>query len=109
MDLADQIGAAVAEDLGAVLTAHKVALDIEIARLHLGAHRAVAEHDAIGEVVEEMRHEPLSAALRGRGRGPPRRGGRVRWSRGDLRAVAPAPLTLPSPPASGWRGKFCGG
>ena len=49
MDLAHEVGAALAEDLGAVLVAEKVALDIEIARLHLGAHRAVAEQDAVGE------------------------------------------------------------
>src|SRR6516162_8410776 len=105
MDLADQIGAAVAEDLGAVLIAHKVALDIEIARLHLGAHRAVAEHDAIGEVVEEMRHrtwytagKPPSAALRGRGR--------VRWFIKGSCATRPPPLSPPSPPESGERGRF---
>ncbi len=56
MDLADQIGAALADDLGAILVAEKIALDVEVARLHLGPHRAVAQHDAIGEIVEEMGH-----------------------------------------------------
>ena len=56
MDLADQIGTALADDLGAVLVAEKIALDVEVARLHLGPHRAVAQHDAIGEVIEEMGH-----------------------------------------------------
>ena len=42
VDLADQIGAALTNDLGAVFVAEKIALDIELARLHLGPHRAVA-------------------------------------------------------------------
>src|SRR5215813_563282 len=73
VDLADQIGPAVVEDLGAVLEAEKIALYIEIARLDLRSHRAVAQHDAVGEVVEEMRHrgrdacEPKSSPLRKRG------------------------------------------
>src|SRR5271170_1979333 len=106
VDLADQVGTAVAQNLGAVLEPEKVALDVEIARLNLCPHRAVAQHDPIGQVIEEMGHQPLSAALRGRGKGPPRRGGRVRWPSGGAGAAAPAPLTLPSPPASGWRGKI---
>src|SRR3954452_12955280 len=56
VDLADQVGTAVAQDLGAVLEPEKVALDVEIARLHLRPHRAVAQHDAVGEVVEKMGH-----------------------------------------------------
>src|SRR5215471_9172020 len=43
---------------------------------------------------------PLSAALRGRGRGP--RSGRVRWSPSN----ADDETRTPSPPASGRRGKF---
>ncbi len=56
VDLADEVGAALADDLGAVLMTEKAALDIEIERLHPGSHRAVAQHDAIGEVIEEMGH-----------------------------------------------------
>src|SRR5271156_6086927 len=41
MDLADQVGTAVTQNLGAVLEAEKVAFDVEIARLHLRPHRAV--------------------------------------------------------------------
>src|SRR5215470_1573889 len=48
--------------------------------------------------------EPLSAALRRRGRGP--RSGRVRWPLSNADDETRTPLTLPSPPASGWRGKF---
>src|SRR5271167_399977 len=69
MDLADQVGTAVTQNLGAVLEAEKVAFDVEIARLHLRPHRAVAQHDPISEVIEEMSHrgintgeKPLSAA-----------------------------------------------
>ena len=35
VDLADQVRAAVAQDLGAVFVAEKIALDVEIPRLHL--------------------------------------------------------------------------
>ena len=56
VDFADQIRAALADDLGAVLVAEKVALDIEIERLHPGSHRAVAEHDAVAEIVEKVCH-----------------------------------------------------
>src|ERR1700730_10210456 len=56
VDLADQIGAAVAQNLGAVLEPEKIALDVEIARLNLCPHRAVAQHDPIGEVIEKMCH-----------------------------------------------------
>ena len=56
MDLADQVGAAVAQNLGAVLQPEKVALDVEIAGLNLCPHRAVAQHDPIGEVIEKMGH-----------------------------------------------------
>ena len=56
VDLADQVRAAVAQDLGAVLVAEKIALDIEIARLRLGPHRAVAQQHPVGEVVEKMGH-----------------------------------------------------
>src|SRR5438270_2729161 len=56
VDLADQVRPAVVEDLGAVLEPEKVALDVEIARLHLRPHRAVAQHDAVGEVIEKMGH-----------------------------------------------------
>ena len=59
MDLADQIGAAVAQNLGAVLEPEKIALDVEIARLHLCSHRAVAQHDPVGEVIEKMSHWPI--------------------------------------------------
>ena len=48
MDLADQIGPAFANDLGAVLVAEKIALDIEVARLDLGSHGSVAQQDAVG-------------------------------------------------------------
>ena len=93
MDLADQVRAALADDLGAVLVAEIVALDVEVARLHLGPHRAVAEHDAIGEVVEEMGHRGwlcTKAQVGGATIGTSRR----------------PPLTLPSPPASGGEGGF---
>src|SRR5580704_7355491 len=56
VDLADQIRAAVAQNLGAVFEPEKIALDVEIARLHLCPHRAVAQHDPIGEVIEKMCH-----------------------------------------------------
>src|ERR1700751_2750031 len=70
MNFADQVGAALTQNLGAVLEPEKVALDVEIARLHLRPHGAVAQHDPIGEVIEKMGHrygcfadKPLSAAL----------------------------------------------
>ncbi len=91
MDLADQVRAAVAQNLGAVLEPEKVALDVEIARLHLRPHRAVAQHDPIGEVVEEMGHSAgrkALAALREIRRPRRRRGSRVSGSRGT---VAPPP------------------
>ncbi len=56
VDLADQIRPALADDFGAVLEAEKVALDVEIAPQHLGPHRAVAEHDAVREIIKEVRH-----------------------------------------------------
>ena len=111
MDFADQVGTALADDLGAVFLAQEVALYVEVARLHLGPDGPVAQHDAVGEVVEEMGHcdwytagYPLSAALRGRGRGPRRRRGRARWFGDSARVCARAPLTLPSLPAGGGRG-----
>ena len=55
MDLPDQIGPAFTNDLGAVLVAEKIALDIEVARLDLGSHGSVAQDDAVGEIIEEMR------------------------------------------------------
>ena len=42
MNLADQVGPALAQNLGAVLVAQIVALDVERARLHLRPHGAVA-------------------------------------------------------------------
>ena len=56
VDLADQVRAAVAQNLGAVFEPEKVALDVEIARLHLRPHRAIAQHDPVGEVIEKMGH-----------------------------------------------------
>ena len=56
MDRTDEVRTALADNLGAVLEAEKVALDVEIACLHLGPHRAVTEHDAIGEIVEKVCH-----------------------------------------------------
>ena len=56
MDFADEVRAAFVEDLGAVLMALEIALDVEIAGLHLRAHRAVAQQHAVGEIVEEMGH-----------------------------------------------------
>src|ERR1700730_2135414 len=47
-------------------------------------------------------HEPLSA-LQGEREGPTRRVGKVRWA--APQTGSPAPLTLPSPPASGGEGK----
>src|SRR5262245_38839 len=48
VDLANQIRAALADDLRAVFEAEEVTLDIEIAPQYLGPHRAVAEYDAVG-------------------------------------------------------------
>jgi hypothetical protein len=56
VDLADEVGAALADDLGAVLVAEKVALDIEIAGLNAGAYGTIAEHDAVGEIIEKVSH-----------------------------------------------------
>ena len=64
MDLADEVGAALAQDLGAVLVAVEIALDVEVARLHLRAHRAVAQQHAVGEIVEEMGHRIRLTRLR---------------------------------------------
>src|SRR6185437_581857 len=57
MDVAHHIGPGLAQDVGDVLMAVEVALDIERARLHLGPHRAIAEKDALGEEVKDMRHD----------------------------------------------------
>ena len=56
MDLADEIGAALVQDLGAVLLAEIVAIEVEIARLDLGAHCSITEQDSLGEMVEEVAH-----------------------------------------------------
>ena len=80
MNVAHQVGAALAQDVGEVLLAAIVALDIELQRLHLGAHRAVAEQHALGQDVEDMRpsvtarHERAPRARRSCGRS--RRSGR---------------------------------
>ena len=79
MDLADQVRAAVAQNLGAVLETEKVALDVEIARLNLSPHRAVTQHDPIGEVVEEMGH-PRVYACDPNSSPPRKRGSRVSGS-----------------------------
>ena len=52
----DEVRTALADNFGAVLEAEKVVLDVEIARLHAGPHRAVTEHDAVGQIVEEVCH-----------------------------------------------------
>ncbi len=65
MDLAHEIGPALAEHVGAVLMAVIVALDIELARLHLRPHRAVAQQHPVPEIVENMRHG-ISLLLLGR-------------------------------------------
>src|ERR1700719_4341501 len=79
VDLADQIGAAVAQNLGAVLEPEKIALDVEIARLHLRPHRAVAQHDPIGEVIEKMGHRRVYACD-SKSSPPRKRGARVTGS-----------------------------
>ena len=56
VDFADEVRAALVEDLGAVLVSPEIALDIEIARLHLRSHRAIAQQHAVGKIVEEMGH-----------------------------------------------------
>jgi hypothetical protein len=56
VDRADEVRTALADNFGAILQAEKVALDIEIARLHSGPHPAVTEHDTISEIVEEVCH-----------------------------------------------------
>src|SRR5271163_3889991 len=43
VDLADQVGTAIAQNLSTVLETEEIALDVEIARLHLRPHRAVAQ------------------------------------------------------------------
>ena len=43
VDLADQVGTALADDLGAVFETEKIALGVEVARLDLRPHRPVAQ------------------------------------------------------------------
>ena len=64
VDFADEIGPALVEDLGAVLVPVEIALDIEVARLHLRAHRAIAQQHAVGEIVEKMGHRVLPYRMR---------------------------------------------
>ena len=56
MDVAHEIGAAPVQDLGAVLVAEVILLDVEIGRLHAGAHGAVAQQHVAGEEVEKGAH-----------------------------------------------------
>ncbi len=60
----DEIRAALVEDLGAVLVPPEIALYIEIARLHLRSHRAIAQQHAVGKIVEKMGHIVLRYAIR---------------------------------------------
>ena len=65
VDLADEIRAALAQDLGAVLVAaENRARYRESRRLHLGAHRPVAQQHPVGEIVEKMGHRIVSLARR---------------------------------------------
>src|SRR5205814_8191731 len=64
VDLQDEIGPALAQDLGAVLVPPKIALDIALARLHLRADRPVAEQHTAGETIEQMRHRGVSRSQR---------------------------------------------
>src|SRR5437764_3929010 len=49
---------------------------------------------------------PLSADLRGRGRGPAREAGRVRWPFGGLNTVEPPPSPRPLAPLTGGEERF---
>src|SRR5205085_141087 len=64
VDLQDEIGPALAQDLGAVLVPPKIALDIKLARLHLRADRPVAEQHTVGEIIEQMRHRGITRSRR---------------------------------------------
>src|SRR5262249_54228664 len=52
VDLLDHVGAGLDEDVGAVLAPAVVVLDAEIAGVERGAHGAVEDEDAPGEVLE---------------------------------------------------------
>ncbi len=58
IDLAHQVRPALVQDLRAVLMAPEIAIDMERARLDLGPHRAVAEKDAVFQIIEKMCHVP---------------------------------------------------
>src|SRR6185312_2143620 len=61
MDFAHEVWPALTQDLGAVLMAEIVALDIERARLHLRPHGAVAQQDPVGKIVENVWHVTVLA------------------------------------------------
>ena len=65
VDFAHQIGAALAQDVGAVLVAEKIALGVEVASLHLGPDRAIAQEDTVGEIIQKMGHRATAAAVFG--------------------------------------------
>ena len=67
MDLAHEVGAALVQDLGAVLVALVVAVDVKRTRLHLRAHRAVAQQHPVGEVIEDVGHLGSEIGCRGAG------------------------------------------
>ena len=83
VDFADQVGTALADNLGAVLLAQKIALDVEVARLHLGPDGAVAQHDAVGQIVEKMSHGAAPPRPRRRRAAWRARRGDGRWRRSD--------------------------
>ena len=60
MDVAHEVGAALVQDLGAVLLAEEILVDVELGRLHARAHGAVAQQHVAGEEVEKGAHPPVS-------------------------------------------------
>ena len=63
VDLAHEVGPRAVQDLGAVLAAEEVLLDVEMARLDLGSDGPVEKQHALGSGSEETVHGALIQAL----------------------------------------------
>jgi hypothetical protein len=63
VDLADDIGTALDQDVGAVLAAAVVGVDVEVAGVDGGAHRAVEDQDAAADLVEKPARHVVSISL----------------------------------------------
>src|SRR5690606_40591920 len=62
VDVLDHVRAGEVQHLGAVLLAPEAGLDAELARMDLGAHRAVEQHDSPLQRLEEVGHADSGCA-----------------------------------------------